>query len=266
MKTKGIIKKNKPFLISICSGKGGVGKSFIAANLSSSLSKSNKTLLWDVDVYFPNQHLMFGLEPPIRLNDVYSNDVPVNRAIYNVAENFYLLADTPATGKFDLLRTIDIKKIYDDIVQEFDFDIIIMDTAAGGTFEVLQCAMLSDMIIVVITDEPTSLLDAYALVKLFLPYLETENIKLIVNNVIDSDDAVDVSQKLNLATDKFLELQLEYIGYIPYSRLVRLSIIQQKILIESYPDDDITNAIENIADDIINKIENKRINQTVNMK
>ncbi len=264
MKRKLRNSKSKPILLSICSGKGGVGKSVIASNLAAVLSKNYKTLLWDGDIYFPNQHLMLGLEPPVRFYDVYSNGIPVERAIYEVRKNFYLLADAPATGKFDLLKTVDMQSIYDEIKNSMKFDYIIMDTAAGGTYEVLQSAIISDWVLIVITDEPTSLLDAYALVKLFLPFVNTEKIKLVVNNVIDVDDALDVSHKLNLATDKFLDMHLDYIGYIPYSRLVRLSIIQQRLLVEFSPNEEVSVAINNLAERIVCEFENKDVNQAVN--
>lgn len=266
MKRKLKNNKIKPILISICSGKGGVGKSVIASNLAAVLSRTHKTLLWDGDIYFPNQHLMLGLEPPVRFYDVYSNGVPVERAIYEVKNNFYLLADAPATGKFDLLKTVDLQSIYNEIANSLEFNFIILDTAAGGTYEVLQSAIISDLILIVITDEPTSLLDAYALVKLFLPFINSDKIKLVVNNVIDIDDAIDVSHKLNLATDKFLDMHLDYIGYIPYSRLVRLSIIQQKLLVEHLPNEEVSIAISNIANKIVNEFENKHVSQAVNNK
>jgi len=106
----------------------------------------------------------------------------------------------------------------------------------------------------VITDEPTSLLDAYGLIKILMPYIETEKIMFLVNNVIDIEDANDISRKLNLATENFLKIELEYLGYIPYDRTVRQSILRQELFTSLYPEAEVSKSIDSISKSIMTKI------------
>lgn len=242
---------NAPFFITVCSGKGGVGKSILAANLAHSISKQNvKVLLWDADMYFPNQHLLNGVEPPVRLKDVYDHMIPVEKAQYQLEENLFIMADAPASGNVDTFEPAWITNVYEEIVAQNQFETVIIDTPAGNSLEVLQCCSFSDMICIIITDEPTSLLDAYGLIKILINYIEIDKIKLLVNNVIDLEDADEISSKLNMATENFLKLKLNVLGFIPYDRAVRQSILQQEPLIRSNPESDATKAINSIAQKI----------------
>ncbi|MCL5992427.1 MAG: P-loop NTPase [Bacteroidetes bacterium] len=219
-----------PFVITVCSGKGGVGKSFCAANLAYTLSKQSlSVLVWDANMHYPNQHILFGVEPPVRLKEVYSGRMKVESAIYGITDKLFILADHFATGKNHVLKSSEILDVYIDILQSTKFDVIIIDTPASDTEDVFQCCNIADLICVVVTDEPTSLLDAYGLIKILLGFIERNKIHLLVNNVIDGEDADDITAKLNLAANKFLNINLDVIGYIPYDRAVKLSILNQEL-------------------------------------
>ncbi|HRP01815.1 MAG TPA: P-loop NTPase [Candidatus Kapabacteria bacterium] len=240
-----------PLTISICSGKGGVGKSVICSNLGYSLSKMGfKTIIWDADSFFPNQHLLFGVEPPIRLLDVYKNQVPIINAISNISKNLDLLSDSPATGNFVRSGVTPILDVYKDLLMDTEYDIILFDTPAGASEQLIQCSKISDNIIIMITDEPTSLIDAYGLIKIILKFVKKEKLSLLVNNVIDIEDADEVSHKLSSATIKFLGFELHQLGFVPYDRLVRLSIQKQELFTISNPDIEISNYIDKIAKNI----------------
>lgn len=255
---------DKPYIISVCSGKGGVGKSVIAANLGFALSmESISVLIWDADIHFPNQHLILGVEPPLRLSDVYSGNIPYKNAVFEIKENLHLLADTPAAGVEKIIKGNEILELSQQIKNDNLYDVIILDTSAGASYEVLQSCSISDTAGIMITDEPTSLLDAYGLIKILIQYIDIEKISLLVNNVIDLEDADDISSKLNLATNKFLNVKLDVLGYVPYDRIVRQSILQQEPFILQQPDSEVTKAIKKIASKIIRnnfklqQIENK---------
>ena len=251
---EGELTYNSPFVVTLASGKGGVGKSFIASNLANLLSRSGySVLLWDADMHFPNQHLMLGVEPPIRLSEVYSGDIDLLKAIYPINDRLHLLADTPATGEIRDYSSEAILNVYKQLLIETKYDIIIVDTPALTNDEVLQCCNIADLILMIVNDEPTALLDTYGLIKILLPYIGKEYINLLVNNVIDLEDADEISGKLNLATAKFLNVELDFIGFLPYDREVRQSIVKQQLLTE-YESNDLVEALNKIVKNISSKI------------
>lgn len=246
---------NVPYVMTISSGKGGVGKSIIAANLGYIFSRNNiKTLVWDFDLHFPNQHLIFGMEPPIRLNDVFAERVEINKAVARIDDDLYLLAGLPGTGNSIEFDSEKFFRLYARLLSLSDFDLIIFDTPAGISESFLQCCNISDLVQIVVTDEPTSLMDAYGLIKILMQYVNTDKLKLIINNVIDSEDANDISTKLNLATGRFLKLKIDVLGYIPYGREVRQSIINQELLARNDPGSEVITQLKNIYQRTVSNI------------
>jgi flagellar biosynthesis protein FlhG len=248
---------SKPFVITICSGKGGVGKSVLAGNLAYNISqKGNNVLLWDANIHFPNQHILCGVEPPIRVSDVYLNRVQVGAAIFQFSPNMSLLADRPGGMEKPEGESM-IHDTYEKIINSGIYDYIIIDSPAAISNDILQSCSLSDLICMVITDEPTSLLDAYGLLKILLEYFDNDKMKLLVNNVIDSEDADEITNKLNLATEKFLKLHLDVIGVIPYDRAVRQSIMAQELFMIGSAHSEVAESIKRVSDNIIS-LKNKR--------
>lgn len=247
------IKKN-PFVVTICSGKGGVGKSFITSNIAALAAKEGlKTLVWDADSNFPNQHILFGVEPQIRLNEVYSGNIDLNKAIYKYNSGLDLLAGRPASGNINYQSSESILELYKNLLVETDYDLILIDTPAFSSEDVLQCCNIADRISIIVNDEPTSLLDAYGLLKILLAYIGKEYINLIVNNVIDFEDADEISTKLNLATEKFLKTKLEVVGFIPYDRNVKRSILAQNLFINEFENSEATEYLIKLKNDLLEK-------------
>jgi flagellar biosynthesis protein FlhG len=245
-------KNINPFKITVTSGKGGVGKSFLVSNLAYIMSKQSiKTLVFDADSQFPNQHLIFGAEPPLRLSQVYSGQIEAEKAIFKINNNLDLLSDLPATGIAEYYSENMIIDVFTQLLHTSNNEVIIFDTPSGAGNQVLQAASISDLIILVINDEPTSLLDAYGLIKILRKNGLDDKIKLIVNNVIDFEDADEMSEKLNLATKKFLRRSYESLGFVPYNRAVRKSIIEQELLAISDPFGEVSESMKIICDNLL---------------
>lgn len=242
-----------PYIISIVSGKGGVGKSVIAANFANQLSRNGmKVLVWDGDFHFPNLHLLYGVEPPIRAKEIYQNQQLIPSSLFRVTDNLDLLADYPAESVDDEVAIDPLIDIFKYLLIESDYDFIIIDTSAGVNEMMLNFVNFSNTIMMIINDEPSTLLDCYALSKILLNFVKSDKIKILVNNVIDSDDFQEIHRKLSLVTKKFLKLEFEAIGFIPYSRIVRKSILNQQ-LICNFDDDDITFYLDSLVNYYINE-------------
>lgn len=221
---------NDTKFITICSGKGGVGKSFVAANLAHLLSNNKKVLLWDSNLNFPNLHLILGVDPPIRLNDYINSNVKFKDTIYNVKDNFDLIIDSPLSDRLNSEHGAKFYDIYKEIQKLGIYDYVVIDTMPGAGELVLESCILSHLSIVLITDEPTTIVDSYGLLKLILPFVESNKIGILVNNVIDEEDYKEIYNKINITTKKFLGVNFDSLGFIPYDREVRKSIQIQELI------------------------------------
>lgn len=239
--------QKKPIVISVCSGKGGVGKSFLTTNLAYLFSGLFKTLVWDCDIDFPNQHLLFGSEPPFRINDFYGRYIDLQKYLFKVRENLYLAAGAPGVGVERKPNDLIILKAFEKITELNQFDCIFIDTASGINSETIQCCAISDLICLVVSDEPTSLLDGYGFIKFLNNQIDLKKVSLLVNNVIDQDDATEIMTKFNLATSKFLKTQIDVLGLVPYDKKIRGAILQQIPYVKIYQSDDITKNFLDLA-------------------
>ncbi|HRT68017.1 MAG TPA: AAA family ATPase [Bacteroidota bacterium] len=239
--------KNLPLIISIVSGKGGVGKSIITANLANTLANNEqKVLVWDGNYNFPNQHIMFGIEPPYRAKDTYMGRVNLNSVIYKINDHLYLLADY-SVNEIELEIDIDtILNVFKQLITNYDFDFILIDTAAGLSELLLNFINISHLVCVVLDDNPSSLIDSYALIKIFLRFVNPEQIKLIINNIIDNEDFNEITTKINLVSKNFLRQSFETIGYLPYDREIHKSVIHQELFTNS-GNEQLKKYMENLA-------------------
>lgn len=249
--------KIRPLFVTICSGKGGVGKSVVCANLGIALAaKGFRTVVWDADASFPNQHILFGIEPPLRIHDVYSGKVSVQSALFSILENLFMLAGKTGLGSF-VVSPAHLVSVRSELLI-MPIDIVLIDAAAGSSDDILQCCASSDLTLIMATDEPTAIIDAYGMIKILQRYVATHSIALLVNNVIDAEDAEEISKKMNLATEKFLNLHIPMAGFIPYDRAVRTSIVEQKPLLYSQPRAEASLAISTVAEVIARAIRNQQ--------
>lgn len=236
----------RPFVIAVCSGKGGVGKSILTANLALGLGEQGlPVIVWDADIAFPNQHILFGVEPPLRSNDVYRGKTSVSSALFTAAANVLLLAGKTGAGPADVLPE-ELHSVA-TLLHEESAAVLLIDTAAGSSDDVLQCCAEADLVLVVVTDEPPSIVDAYGLIKILQSNTPSTAIALVVNNIIDAEDAEDVVKKMNMATERFLKRRIGSIGFVPYDRVVRMSIVEQKPLLHLQPASEASAAIRSLA-------------------
>lgn len=231
-------KRNKDArIIAITSGKGGVGKTNIAANFAYIFSKMGKrVLLLDADTGLANIDVILGITPKYSLFHVLHGEKTLSEVTVQGPGGIKIL---PATSGIQEMAELsrDQKLI---LLEELDglsesLDFMFIDTAAGIAGNVMYFNMVAKEIVVVVSPEPTSLTDAYALIKLLYRGYATKRFMLLVNMVTSSNEAKEVYRRLSNATDHFLNLSVEYLGYILRDKTVYEAVKQQSVLVELAP-------------------------------
>ena len=236
-------------VIAITSGKGGVGKTNISANLAYVLSRmKKKTLIFDADMGLANIDIILGLFPKYNMHHVLLGEKSLEEVIVPGPGGIKILP--AASGIQEMAELSKGQKIA--LMDELNnlnegFDFMFIDTAAGITSNVLYFNMAAKEIIVVVSPEPTSLTDAYALIKILYNGHDEKRIMLIVNMVKNSYEGREVYRKLSKATERFLDLSIEYLGYIVHDEKVTEAVIQQKMFTEIYPYAQASKCLSSIA-------------------
>ena len=236
-------------VIAITSGKGGVGKTCITANLAYILSRlKRKTLIFDADMGLANIDVILGISPQYNIQHVLLGKKtlpeimvpgPGGIKILPAASGIQEMAELSKGQKLTLMDELN------DLNEDFDF--MFIDTAAGITSNVLYFNMAAKEIIVIVTPEPTSLTDAYALIKILYQGHAEKRVMLIVNMVKNSHEAREVFTKLSKATEHFLDLSIEYLGYVIDDEKVTEAVKQQKMFAEIYPYSQASKCLSSIA-------------------
>lgn len=227
-----------PLVFSITSGKGGVGKTNIAVNLACCLAKAKKrVLLLDADLGLANVDVIMGITPLYNLFHLFHKGVSVEKILYRTDYGFKILP--AASGVSEMLaltpgQKLNLLESMDSLEEEVDY--LIVDTGAGINDNVLYFNLAAQQRIVVLTPEPTSLTDAYAMIKVMRQNHQVNHFKILVNMTADEKTAKEVFTRLYKACDHFLTgVSLDYVGSVPRDPAVRASVLEQKPFCVSAP-------------------------------
>lgn len=237
-------------VISVTSGKGGVGKTNIAANLAYLLArKKKKTLVLDADAGLANIDVILGINSPYNLYHVLNGEKTLAEALINGPGGFKILPSSSGIPEMtDLSRGQKLTLVDELNTLNDSLDFMLIDTGAGISANVMYFNMAAKEIIVVTSPEPTAMTDAYALIKVLYQRHAKRRFRLIVNMAKSAAEAKEVYSRLSRATDHFLNLTIEYLGYIVLDEKVRDAVRQQKALAEIYPQSPAARCMERIAE------------------
>ena len=235
-------------IITVTSGKGGVGKSNFVVNLAISLqNKGKKVLIFDADLGMGNDDVLMGLYPKHNIFDIIYSDLEIKDVIIEGTNGVSLIPAGSALSKAQELGE-DEKKLFIEKLGTLDeYDYILMDTGAGVNKDVLSFIAASEELIIITTPEPTSLTDGYSLVKATDHYKLKTKAKIIVNKAFTKEEGQETYNKFDRAVRKFLKIDVEYLGCILEDRKLVQSVRQQKPFIILYPNCDASMDIETIA-------------------
>jgi len=227
-----------PRVIAVTSGKGGVGKTSIVGNLAIAFRRlGNRVLVLDGDLGLPNMDVIFGLNPVYSIKDVISGEKDLSEVIIEGPEEILII---PADSDMhELVQLTNGQKL--NLLSEFDtlngdFHVFLIDTGAGISSNIMYFNIAAQERIVVVTSEPSSMFDAYALIRAMFRQHGTNRFKLLVNMVDDEQEARSVFQDLSDTLGGSLRnVSLEYIGFIPKDDNFQKAIRQRSTVLQRYP-------------------------------
>lgn len=239
---------NRPRIITVTSGKGGVGKSNIVVNVSIALQNmGKKVMIFDADIGMGNDDIIMGCSSKYNVFDVISKGKEIEEVVLTSPYGVKLLAGGSALTKVDDLTQAQRDLFLNKLTSLTGLDYIIMDTGAGVNKSVLGFIACSEDLIIVTTPEPTSLTDAYSLLKAVKHFNIKNSAKVIINRSLDNNEAIMTFNKFNNAVTKFLNMKLEYLGQIGEDKKLAYAVRQQRPVIISYPNSQVAQDIKNIA-------------------
>jgi flagellar biosynthesis protein FlhG len=247
-----VLQKSNTRVIAITSGKGGVGKTNIVANLGYALSKlGKKVLILDADLGLANIDVLLGLTPKYNFSHVITGAKTIEEiAISGPGEIKILPASSGIQELTKLTKEQGIR-----FLKELDglldlFDILLIDTGAGISSNVMYFSTTAQEVVVVVSPEPTSITDAYALMKVLSLKYSQKQFKLIVNQAATGEEASEVYRQLNLVAERFLDIRIKYIGHILFDENVKKCVRKQKIVSEVFPESDASRCFNALAKSI----------------
>jgi len=246
-----------PRVISVTSGKGGVGKSSVVANLAISLAaKGERVLLLDGDFGLANLDIMLDLRPRGNIHDVLKGDLDPRDILVRVAPNIDMLPASSGVIAMGQLGDEEKCKLL-DMMQSLEngYDVLLIDTGAGISDDVTWLNSSAGEIIVVATPEPTSIADAYALMKVLNQKHKIKDFQLLVNQARSEAEALRVYQQITAVSDRFLNVSIDYLGHVLWDDLWTFAVRQRKPIVSAYPSSNAAKNFSTLADTLFRPTE-----------
>lgn len=239
-------------VITVSGGKGGVGKSNLTVNLAMSLAKrGQKVLIMDADLGLANIDIMLGLRVEKNLSHLVKGECTLDEIIIEGPSGVKIIPASSGTKEMAQLSEMEhvgLIRAFSDLSD--DIDTLIVDTAAGIADNVISFAQASQDLLLVVCDEPTSITDAYALIKILSQEHDLFRFRVVANMVRSPNEGRSLYNKLTRVTDQFLDVALDYVGCIPFDENVRKAVRKQQALVNLYPSSPASIAVDKLAEKV----------------
>lgn len=243
------MRQNKVKVIAVTGGKGGVGKSNVSLNLAISLAKQGqRVLVFDADLGLANVDVMLGLRVKKNLSHFLSGECALRDILMSGPAGIQIVPATSGTRNMvELTQTEHAELIRAFSELQDEFDVLIVDTAAGISDMVLSFSRAAQDVLVVVCDEPTSITDAYALIKVLNRDFAVYKFRIVANMVRSMREGQELFAKLSKVTDRFLDCTLDLVAIIPFDENIRRAVRKQKAIVNAYPASPAALAFKNLA-------------------
>lgn len=239
-------------IITITSGKGGVGKSSIVSNMAYLLgTKDMSTCILDADLALGNIDIMFGMVPKFNIKDLLEGKKAISEIMMEGPCGIKIIPATSGVSEFSSLSEEERELILSSFRGLPDYDFLLVDTSAGISSNVIYFNAISEAIVVVVTPDPASITDSYAVIKVLSKKTGRKDFNIIINMVKNEEEALDIFRKLTTVTDRFLDVYLEFYGYIPMDNNIGLAVKRQKLWAKHFPETVATKALKRICQRLI---------------
>lgn len=250
-----------PHTVAITSGKGGVGKTLVTVNLAIQYARQGlKVLLIDADLGLANIDVVLGMtSPEYTIQDVLEGNLTLDQVAVVGPEGITVLPAASGVSGLSALSEEQKLALMDHIDHwNADFDVVLVDTGAGISDNVRFFVLAVERIMVVATPDPTSVTDAYALMKVMFMNHRVSHFDLVVNQVKDLNEAKEIYRALAQVADKFLNIVLNFVGFIPEDPMLGQSVRQQKPVSAAYPDSEASKAFKKLSTSLFRLWQEKR--------
>jgi len=230
-------------VLAVTSGKGGVGKTFVSANLAAALAKRGlRVLVLDADLGLANLDVVLNLYPKLTLHDVFTGKAKLEEAIIKAPGGFSVLLAGSGMVEYSRL-TPEVRNEFLKIMANLvpHYDIVLLDTGAGISDVVLFAVSLASEVIVVATPEPTSLTDAYATIKVLVGQQKRQVVRLVINQTARLGDGRAITVQLQQVLNRFVTpepgqaVKLVHMGDIPADPSVRQAVMRRQLMLQTAP-------------------------------
>ncbi|GAD21435.1 MinD/ParA family protein [Acidovorax sp. MR-S7] len=230
-------------IIAITSGKGGVGKTFVSANLAAALTRrGHRVLVLDADLGLANLDVVLNLHPKITLHDVFTGKAQLEDAVIEAPGGFSVVLAGSGMVEYSRL-TPEVRSEFLNVIQTLAprYDVVLLDTGAGISDVVLFSVSLASEVLIVATPEPTSLTDAYAAIKVLATQQKRQHVRMVVNQAARAGDGRAITSQLQQVLDRFVTtdsgrpMRLIHMGDIPADPSVRDAVMRRQLLLQQMP-------------------------------